>query len=855
MKLGVNVVAVNNSWGANANSEILLKLINKVGNLGALSICAAGNDSVNFDEEINLEDYYEDYGDSDIAVGSVQDVSNPYANSEYPACYDSEYVITVASTDEYGEIAPYSCYGTNTVDISAPGSDILSTVSYNAFNPNLYSDVDSKCSLYETNNFTVVQNDMGKGIATISEGTDKYFSDYSDDKTSLEWKINGAKSGDVYTFEIPYTAEDTAQNPWVSARAYVAKCPEISDDDLEEASYYGNYNRLLIKDVSADEKIDYTNLDSYVDYVTVYEQGDYWYGLRAQTTNKNAGERKLVFELAISFDGDYTINLDNIAISKGSKNEEESFGKYDYMTGTSMATPAVTGSIALIKEKYPEMTTEEIADVIKGSVNQREGFEDKVISAGTTDLSKIKNLVPSITDISVVDNKATITGKNLANGKVTVNGNSVATSSVTDNKIVIKDTSFINSACAIKVTTENGYAVKNTILQSGTKYTDIGIMSSYFFDNTMASDGKYVYYVDSSGTVKKLGLSDLSVVTTYENGLDEYFEPVVNGSSYMYDISNVICYNNYLYINADLYLLTNETENAVPYSTESVIEKLNLSTGESQFIDYSEDIKEPTIAVYNGTLYLIGGIVNGEVSQNVYKYSSSKWVNATALPSGRAMGKCVQVNNTQMVYTLGTDGTSDVPKNLIFDGSKWTESKASLTTTSALKTEIDGKEFTYYDGGVSLISGGLLYTGILYDGYGDTVKYTVSTDKFSNYSKYFKTKNTDIIRGLVVNNKFYGTSCQLVEVEDYDYATDEIVTTAEIFSKGYSFGVTSGMYTISANASHGKVSGTGAYYPGETVTLKATANKNYKVSQLQLTAKPIIKILLHLRQQKAQRLQ
>jgi hypothetical protein len=283
--------------------------------------------------------------------------------------------------------------------------------------------------------------------------------------------------------------------------------------------------------------------------------------------------------------------------------------------------------------------------------------------------------------------------------------------------------------------------------------------------------------------------------------------------------------------------MTNDNDYAVPYATESVIVKVNLSTGKYGYIKYSDDIKSPTIAVYNGTLYLIGGIVNGEVSKNVYKYSSSKWVQCASLPTGRAMGKSVQINNTDMVYTLGTDGTENVPKNLIFDGSKWTESKASLTTTSALKAEVDGKEFTYYDGGVSLISGGLLYTGVLYDGYGDTVKYTASTDKFSNYSKYFKTKNNDIIRGLVVNNKFYGTSCELYQYQEYDFITGEPVTTTGIASMGYSFGVTSGMYTISATAKHGKVSGTGVYYPGETVTLKATANKNYKVKSITVNGK------------------
>jgi hypothetical protein len=264
---------------------------------------------------------------------------------------------------------------------------------------------------------------------------------------------------------------------------------------------------------------------------------------------------------------------------------------------------------------------------------------------------------------------------------------------------------------------------------------------------------------------------------------------------------------------------------------------MNVSSGKFSYINYDDNIQKPSLGILNGTLYLVGGIVDGQVSQNVYKYSSSKWVNATALPSGRAMGKCVQVNNTQMVYTLGTDGTANVPKNLIFNGSKWTESNKQLVSSDSSTATVDDKEFVYYDGGVSLISGGLLYTGNVYENYGDTVKYKVSNDTYSHISKYFKSKNNDIIRGLVVNNKFYGTSCQLYTTESYDYYTGETYEYTDVASMCYTFGVTSGMYTISANASHGKVSGTGAYYPGETVTLKATANKNYKVKSITVNGK------------------
>ena len=52
----------------------------------------------------------------------------------YPVCSDgagSNYVIGVAATDENDQRADFSNYGTNCVDISAPGENIISTQLYN----------------------------------------------------------------------------------------------------------------------------------------------------------------------------------------------------------------------------------------------------------------------------------------------------------------------------------------------------------------------------------------------------------------------------------------------------------------------------------------------------------------------------------------------------------------------------------------------------------------------------------------------------------------------------------------------------------------------------------------------------
>jgi len=89
----------NNSWGGGGFSQALKDAITAAGSTGALFVAAAGNDAVDND-------------------------SIPH----YPSSYDCDNIITVAASDRNDELAYFSCYGATSVDIAAPGLDILSTV-------------------------------------------------------------------------------------------------------------------------------------------------------------------------------------------------------------------------------------------------------------------------------------------------------------------------------------------------------------------------------------------------------------------------------------------------------------------------------------------------------------------------------------------------------------------------------------------------------------------------------------------------------------------------------------------------------------------------------------------------------
>lgn len=99
LKNTMNIVATNNSWGGGPSSKAMKDAIKAHENKGILFIAAAGNDAKNND-----------------------------VTPSYPANYDVDNVISVASTDRKDLISSFSNYGKKTVHVAAPGSKILSTV-------------------------------------------------------------------------------------------------------------------------------------------------------------------------------------------------------------------------------------------------------------------------------------------------------------------------------------------------------------------------------------------------------------------------------------------------------------------------------------------------------------------------------------------------------------------------------------------------------------------------------------------------------------------------------------------------------------------------------------------------------
>jgi subtilisin family serine protease len=96
-KLGLSLTS--NSWGGGSYNATLEQAIRSAGEAGQLFVAAAGNDAT----------------DNDLTP-------------HYPSSYALDNVIAVASTTRADALSSFSCFGRTTVDLAAPGTDILSTI-------------------------------------------------------------------------------------------------------------------------------------------------------------------------------------------------------------------------------------------------------------------------------------------------------------------------------------------------------------------------------------------------------------------------------------------------------------------------------------------------------------------------------------------------------------------------------------------------------------------------------------------------------------------------------------------------------------------------------------------------------
>lgn len=359
--LGVNVAAVNCSWGGGGATPSAMKtLIKKIGEQGSLFLFASGNDGVNHDAK---------------------------AKKECPYDIDSPYVVMVGSSDLSDGRSDFSDYGAKSVDIFAPGSQILSSVANYTFFPAIYP------------------------AAKRAEQT-SYFSDCKNTDLPLVPSIDIEKNSSGITFQnVVHSTKDYFDNSGSGAN-----CIHFT------SSGSSNSNMLLYLDVTD------LNLDTYSSYYVAYDFGissngsfDWEHNVVKRSPSYFTEYRGRTYLCIVNLNGNFNsvseLYFDNISISKPNASVSD-FGKYNVYSGTSMAAPVVSSAVALLANAYPKDTAAQRRARLLSCVRKVTGLSSACVTGGILDLSKIKTAKATTTSSTVT---TTTTKKKITVKKVKLN--------------------------------------------------------------------------------------------------------------------------------------------------------------------------------------------------------------------------------------------------------------------------------------------------------------------------------------------------------------------------------------------------------------------------------------------------
>lgn len=390
---GVPVAAVNCSWGGGSSGTAMKTLIRSLGQSGVLFVFAAGNDSKNQDT---------------AEAECPYDLYNTTAYSDL-----RNYIVTVGASNTGDNAAWFSDYGKTSVDLFAPGENILSSYITDTYFPELYqSDENKRDKLtgyyqsFDTSDSSgelFTDSDVGYPASTSASFTQDSSNDFygQSDGGCLRWDIEmGTPS---FRRKLAYAYIDVTSYDLDPSKDYYVSMMFGSKNNTTGAIEWEHITKHSSGDLGSDNNRFYQSADGHLYF------------------------RVIGLESAGSSSGTTTLFLDNIGISTADPDTSE-FGQYELLSGTSMAAPMVTGAAALCAAYAPEEDTYNRRNRVLTCVRPVESLTDLCATGGILDVSRISAYTTVETpDLTPAEVPQTITPQPQPSGKTTGSSSSSGT--------------------------------------------------------------------------------------------------------------------------------------------------------------------------------------------------------------------------------------------------------------------------------------------------------------------------------------------------------------------------------------------------------------------------------------------
>ena len=339
------------------------------------------------------------------------------------------YALVVASTNIAGNLSTFSDYGAYTVALGAPGTGILSTVP--ADYARYISDADSENIFYEGfENETPAETDFDGYKVSItqipydsSEGTGASAVATSGNGPRFFGEAGAIVAVDEALASPPFGVWSSSPDSQLSAYEVRVKLTGQQVDAIRAALERGEKPYLGFALSSRGDNVTCTTISVMgEDAKTSSTLIGYAKGSDTSTGGWVTTSVELKAGICdwlddhVESDGaeddgspdaaqGYRVLDLRVVIRAGASHDYvafDSFGigtleaPYDYMDGTSMATPCVAGGLAVLAAKYPEEGSDQIVARAKESVSVRESLTGRVATDGLLDLSAAIAAEPAV---------------------------------------------------------------------------------------------------------------------------------------------------------------------------------------------------------------------------------------------------------------------------------------------------------------------------------------------------------------------------------------------------------------------------------------------------------------------------
>ncbi len=336
---------INASWGEYDYSNTLYNAIDYARTKDVLFVAAAGNEN----------------NDNDI---------HPF----YPASYDLPNIISVAATDHNDNLASFSNYGKNSVDLGAPGVDIYSSIPVFTYGApiTIYSEnFDSESGdlpLLGWSRGGINSTWAVTGVNGTNSLEDSPGGNYLPDTNSWAWYMAPFTSvkNNLYTLSFKWKGY---VDHWTKDYLNINYSPDGLRWDWVDRTHGDTGGNFII--YSTDE------ITAAADLLDSFYFG---FGLESDTAG--------------NYDGVY---IDDVVLKRETVNiSDYTYGSYGW-SGTSMAAAHVSGVAGLILSVNPSLTYSHVKDIILNNVDVKASLSGKTLTRGRLNAftSVISAVVPA----------------------------------------------------------------------------------------------------------------------------------------------------------------------------------------------------------------------------------------------------------------------------------------------------------------------------------------------------------------------------------------------------------------------------------------------------------------------------